>query len=144
VVSVKATAAKHERGYDGRDRPIRRGGQETSEETKLVEANDAAFWLNPRATWAGFATRTNPGEAGSIFGSNRNLMRESALEEGVRRGAGMKASRREPQERDRDETSPTGRAGSKASRGCETLRAQHNRRIGISPGVRGSAWLARR
>jgi len=55
---------------------------------------------------------------------------------GTRRPRGRTAPRRErgpegkPQERDRDETSPAGRAGSKASRGCETLRAQPDRWVG--------------
>jgi hypothetical protein len=46
----------------------------------------------------------------------------------TRRGA--KPRRVEPHERNRDGTSPGGHEGSKASRGCETLRTQRNRRDG--------------
>jgi hypothetical protein len=52
----------------------------------------------------------------------------------VRTAPAERASKgHEPQERDRDETSPIGRAGSNASRGCETLRAQPVASVGSMP-----------
>jgi len=61
----------------------------------------------------------------------------SGARKGVRRCGGSKTSKGEPQGRERDEIGPTGQGGSKASRGCETLRAQQNRVVWEPPGK----WL---
>ena len=61
----------------------------------------------------------------------------SGVREGVRHHGGSQCLEGKPQERDRDETSSAGRAGSKASRGCETLRAQPDR----WDGSRRVVWL---
>jgi hypothetical protein len=98
----------------------------------------------PQFPWAGFSQRAVPlegradsSETAGTSGGDRRRKRRTAC-------GRMKASKGEPQGRVRDEISPIGRAGSKASRGCETLRAQHNQRIGNSLEVCGSARLEKR
>ena len=61
-------------------------------------------------------------------------LRGAASERAYGTGRGAKPRRVKPHEWYRDGTSPEGHEGSKASRGCETLRAQQNRRVGICRG----------
>lgn len=70
---------------------------------------------------------------------------------GKRRSRGRTASHRgakprrvEPHERSRDETSSAGCGGSKASRGHQTLRAQHNQWVGIPLELCGSPQTPKR
>jgi hypothetical protein len=65
-------------------------------------------------------------------------MEGSALERAYGTGRRRKASKGKTHERDQDEISLAGHEGSKASRGCETLRTQRNR---IDVDVCRGKWL---
>jgi hypothetical protein len=83
--------------------------------------------------------RLNPGSAGGLWVVCAIPVEEVAAETSRLKTRGQRRSRErtapsrdqgpegKPQERDRDETGPAGCGGSKASRGCETLGAQHDR-----------------
>lgn len=95
----------------------RRNRQETSEEIKLKEADDTVLWLNP--SFRGRASRSvqYPWRGGRILRKPWEPQEGTGVENGVRRCERMKASKGEPQGRIRDEISPIGPVGSKASRG---------------------------
>jgi hypothetical protein len=67
-----------------------------------------------------------------------NSRRAAAFERAYGTRRGIKTLKGGPHERDQDGISLAGRGGSKASRGCETLRAQLNRMRWDSPGLCGS------
>jgi hypothetical protein len=54
----------------------------------------------------------------------KEILEVQTVERLVRRHVRSKASKGEPHERDRDGISSAGLGGSKAARGCETLRSQ--------------------
>jgi len=74
-------------------------------------------WLNP--SHRGRASRgvSNPWRGGSFFRERVEPHEGPGARKGVRRRVQIKASKGEPQQRDRDEISSAGYAGSKASRG---------------------------
>ena len=95
------------------------GGAETQGGIRL------GSWLNPKAYVRDPWDEQSPGAA--MRRSRRIQPREGhGVREGVRRSGGRKAPKGKPHERDRDEISSAGREGSKASKGCETPRAQLN------------------
>jgi hypothetical protein len=118
--------AKGERGAHPSSTGASASGQEASEgETHGgTDADHPAKPRTPRAGsgWCVQALRGRPSPCAGAVQSR-----------GQRRSRGRTTPPREqclegkPQERDRDGTSPAGDTGSKASRGCETLRAQLDR-----------------
>jgi hypothetical protein len=95
--------------------------------------------VNACRRWAGFSwCAANPGGVALASARFTEPHEGDGAREGVRHHGRMKASKGQPHGRDRDETSPAGRGGSKASRGCETLRAQRNQRRWVCV---GGMWL---
>jgi hypothetical protein len=92
----------------------------------------------PRDLRKGLALCAQPLRGGTASAEGVQAREGSGAREGVRHSARIKASEGEAQERNRNETSPAGRVGSKASRGCETLGTQRNR-SGVVPA--GGMWL---
>jgi hypothetical protein len=95
----------------------RRIGHETSEGAKPREASDGVVWPIPRPPEGIPGGVPNPEGESQRFGAGTNLRRVAALERAYGTVGGKKASKGQPHERDRDETSPAGRGGSKASGG---------------------------
>jgi hypothetical protein len=94
-----------------------RVGQETLEGEKPKGASDGGSWLNPRSSEGIPDGVPSPeGEAGRR-GDRANSTRVAALETTYGTVGGNKAPKGKPHERDRDEISPAGRGGSKASGG---------------------------
>jgi hypothetical protein len=125
------------------DEPVTcRKEQEASEGAKPKGAFSGGAWPNPRSLAGIPGGVLSPGEGRSgPCGAGANFMREAAFERTYGAAWGSKAPKGEPHERDWDETSPAGCGGSKASRGCETLRAQPNRMRWDSPGyVAPHSW----
>jgi hypothetical protein len=102
---------------------------------KPMEATATAYGAIPRRRWLAAVGEQSPGEAGPEPGQPvRGIWplakgQETSggswrIERSARRSSRSKASKGEPQTRDRDGISPAGLGGSNASRGCETLRAQ--------------------
>lgn len=82
-------------------------------------------WLNPKTRVRDPRDEQSPGA--TMWRSRHIQSREGhGARESVRRSGGRKASKGEPHERNRDETSSEGREGSKASKGSETPRTQRN------------------
>jgi hypothetical protein len=104
----------------------------------LVKYPNAAGWLRwvskalERRGFGGGCPSGGP-PAGSE--TSRGCRRAARL---ARRSPRSKAPKGEPQTRDRDGTSPAGLGGSKASRGCETLRAQPFEPCGVGAAGRGA------
>jgi hypothetical protein len=140
---VKATAEKHERGLSGQVTGPLASRSKKPREVKPKAAIVGRFWLNPSLSVrvSGSVMDTLEGRATVVFERGRNPMRDPAFERAYGAAVRMKAAKGEPQKWDRDETSPIGHAGSKASRGRETSRAQRNRCLWEMPGVCGSVWL---
>jgi hypothetical protein len=86
--------------------------------------------------------QTLKGRIGVLYGHQDNPKREATFERTHGTIKGSKASKGKPHEWHRDEISSAGRGGSKASRGCETLRAKQNR-MGWVPPDRGSPRLGK-
>jgi hypothetical protein len=105
------------RGDSGQGQLADHRRQETSKEKKLREAHDTVSWLNPRRRGRASRGVSNPWRGGPVFRDRLEPHEGPGVRDGVRRRVRMKASKGEPQERDRDGTSPAGRVGSKASRG---------------------------
>jgi len=95
----------------------RRAGQETLEGEKPREASDGVVWPNPRPPGGILGGVPYPEGESQRFGAGMKPRRVAALERAYGTVGGTKASKGQPHERDRDETSPAGRGGSKASGG---------------------------
>jgi hypothetical protein len=107
--------------------------QETSKDPNSRRQSPCGARLTSNPRWS-FLQRDEPrrGEPGerSLLGVSRTQRKPQeghGVREGIRRSRRSKASKGEPQEWNRDEISPGDHMGSKAARGCETLRSQHNR-----------------
>jgi len=97
------------------------------QQRRMVQYPDVAGWLR----WVSKALeRRGPKPSQPVMREGTRQMGQKPQEgPGGSRGphgrsSRSKASKGEPQTRDRDGTSPAGLGGSNASRGCETLRAQ--------------------
>jgi len=102
------------------------------------EAIDAGNPIKPRACGRAVCGVKNPWRGSRNPQDPAKPHEGLGVREGVRHRGRSKTSKGEPQERDRDGISPGGAAGSKASRGSETLRTQRNR-TGREPA--GGMWL---
>jgi len=100
---------------------------------KPMEAHGAEAWPIPRSA-CGLRVVCESLEGRLRLLCRGETPRGAASERAYGTGRGARPRRAEPHERNRDGISPEGHEGSKASRGCETLRAQRNRRDGIRRG----------
>jgi len=131
-------------GPDGQvsTRPVRQSEKGERGRAPVMRSADRQSKTPRRGKPKGAPTRTirlNPGPAGGLWVVCTLPVGEVAAvtsrpkTRGQRRSKERTAPSRDqgpegkPQERDRDETGPAGCGGSKASRGCKTLWAQHDR-----------------
>jgi hypothetical protein len=97
------------------------------QQRRMVQYPDDAGWLRwvSKALERRARSQANPFARVVAIGNGSETSGGSWwVERPARRSPRSKASKGEPQTRDRDGISPAGLGGSNASRGCETLRAQ--------------------
>jgi len=117
--ATRSACDRVEKAREGQDANYRSASGEPGKKPrrgKIPRGHPARVWLNPKHGVRDPRDEQSPEAA--MRRSRRIQSREGhGARKGVRRSGGSKASKGEPQERNRDETSPAGREGSKASEG---------------------------